>query len=416
MFLLIINYSFYLLLIFGKIFYLTKNLNLTIVNPLTIAWITTLPVELAITLIGPLYSFEKPWNNYYYIIALSITNLVLFFDFILMIFSFRLIKNNKKLIYKFETILRLNKLEIKTKRMQLLANIFLIIFFILFFLLASQTFGVISWILDPRTGYQLHRVGYGPLYAFAMLFLSLSFVLHTIYSANIIKLSSLFILFLPLVYLFGSKGFIIQFIIYFCIILWFNNFKYIKSITLLLIFTAFLIALINFSTSDLNDVFSYFSHYANSAMYFESYLKGEIDLFYGQIWLTDFYKYLPRALFPDKPYVYGFLNVNEFFFPGAAEATNTPAFGGYIHYYADFGLLGVIVSSLINIPAFINYLLTYLLFREIDLDKIKKSKSKLYLFIWLFAPAFMTLIPTFVSLILFLLIVNIISVINRLKY
>ena len=40
--------------------------------------------------------------------------------------------------------------------------------------------------------------------------------------------------------------------------------------------------------------------------------------------------------------------VNEHFFPGAAEATHTPAFGGPVPYFADFGLIGVIVYSFFN--------------------------------------------------------------------
>ena len=49
------------------------------------------------------------------------------------------------------------------------------------------------------------------------------------------------------------------------------------------------------------------------------------------------------------------VTVNEFFFPGAAEETNFPAFGGPIDYFADFGLLGVIFLTFFNPFKFVFY-------------------------------------------------------------
>ena len=87
--------------------------------------------------------------------------------------------------------------------------------------------------------------------------------------------------------------------------------------------------------TDYEKVLSYFDFYINSSIYFKEYYSGKFILFYGQIYFSDFWSLIPRGLFPDKPYVYGITYVNEYFFPGAAAESNTPAFGGPISYYAD---------------------------------------------------------------------------------
>ena len=90
-------------------------------------------------------------------------------------------------------------------------------------------------------------------------------------------------------------------------------------------------------------------------MYFKEYYSGKISLFYGQIYFSDFCTLIPRGLFPNKPYVYVITLVNEYFFPGAAAETNTPAFGCPISYFADFGILGLILIKFIDPFRFIYF-------------------------------------------------------------
>lgn len=177
----------------------------------------------------------------------------------------------------------------------------------------------------------------------------------------------------------------------------------------------FSLMLLNFKPADIFYVIAYFDYYVNSAMYFQAYFKGEIDLFYGKIWLTSFYGYVPRALFPEKPYVYGFLYVNEFFYPGLAEESHTPAFGGPIEAFADFGFIGVILFELFNFKTILNTILLYLLYKNIDLQSIRSNSNNLYLFIWMLAPAYMTFFGSVYSVVLFVIIMKVISFFNRVK-
>ena len=126
---------------------------------------------------------------------------------------------------------------------------------------------------------------------------------------------------------------------------------------------ALVLMLVNFFSSigynadgtDYEKVLSYFDYYVNSALYYKEYYSGKIDLFNGKIFFSDFWSLIPRGLFPNKPYVYGITHVNEYFFPGEAEQTNTPAFGGPINYFADFGIFGVIFLTFFDPLKFIYY-------------------------------------------------------------
>ena len=90
-------------------------------------------------------------------------------------------------------------------------------------------------------------------------------------------------------------------------------------------------------------------------MYFKEYYSGKISLFYGQIYFSDFCTLIPRGLFPNKPYVYVITLVNEYFFPGAAAETNTPAFGCPISYFAYIIILGLILIKFIDPFRFIYF-------------------------------------------------------------
>jgi hypothetical protein len=142
--------------------------------------------------------------------------------------------------------------------------------------------------------------------------------------------------------------------------------------------------------SEIIDILRYFDYYSNSAMYFEAYSKNQIDLFHGKIFLTSFWSLLPRTYFPNKPYVYGFLFVNEFFFPGAAERTHTPAFGGPMAAFADFGILGVILYAIFNMNTIITNFCCYLLLARYNISQIKYNVFLLLLFLSAFAPSFLS--------------------------
>jgi len=412
MYLYLINFLIFLLLTCLPIIYYSRYFGLGFFNPISIPFFIFSPVLLVKTFVGPAYILDgglyNPWFNF----ALLMTNLSLFFSFFLVFVTIKLIERNSFLRYKMINLIR--PYPLRRKRMVFTAALFFILFLVSFTLL-TKNFGLFNWIFDPRAGYQLHRVGVGHWYALSLLFLSVSYTLSLLYSKNIISLVFVFSFYMVFVYFLGSKGFILSYAIFFLIILWLRKSKYFKVLLLIIPPVGFGLMLKNLNPNEFADVAKYFDYYANSAMYYKAYFKGEIDLFYGYLWLTDFYQYIPRVIFEDKPFVYGFLHVNEFFFPGAAEATHTPAFGGPIASFADFGVLGVIFSSLFSPSSFFTVVLIYNLYSNINIGDVRLKSNFLYLFLWLLAPSFLVFFGSIYMFFLFFIISYLISFINRVK-
>ena len=106
--------------------------------------------------------------------------------------------------------------------------------------------------------------------------------------------------------------------------------------------------------------------------------------------------------------------VNEHFYPGAAEATHTPAYGGPVFYFADFGVIGVILAAFLNINVVLQTILYYVFYKNTNIMDIRYNSNRLYIFIWLLAPSFMEYFGS-ISVILFYFIIKTISTINRIK-
>jgi hypothetical protein len=141
-------------------------------------------------------------------------------------------------------------------------------------------------------------------------------------------------------------------------------------------------------SESLDSVFSYFDHYYFSSQFYEDVFNAKFHFLHGEIFLSNFYKYLPRAIFSEKPYVYGSIILNEIYLPGMAELGHTPEFAGQAPYYADFGVLGVIIFNLLDF----NYLFKTFFYLVI----LNNAKNKNYILnsiyfapiVFSFAPAF----------------------------
>jgi len=148
------------------------------------------------------------------------------------------------------------------------------------------------------------------------------------------------------------------------LILWKNHYRYILWTIALLFLITVGYALINLSFSygdlDYKSILGYFDIYVNAANYYNDYLNGSINLFNGDIISSSYWSWLPRTFFSDKPYVYGILNINEIYYPGAAETGNTPAFGGGVKDFADFGFIGIFLYSFFDFNT-----LTYFYFMKL---------------------------------------------------
>lgn len=275
---------------------------------------------------------------------------------------------------------------------------FLMFFFVSLFILANTEFGVVNWLLNPRMGYQIYRSGQGHWYALAVSSLSVSFILALLAQPTSDKIIMNTTIYLILGLLLGAKGILLSIFVTMIIFLWFVRSRYLGLLIFIgvpMIIAIMVLSLTFNMESDLKleSIFNYFDHYQNAALYYDSYLKGEVKLFYGDVLLSSFWSYVPRGLWPDKPWVYGTLLVNEIFYIGQAEKTNTPAFGGAVPEFADFGLIGVIVYGLFSIKGVSMGLLSYLIFRNPELDFNRITLATVLLVIMQYAPYFGTFMP-----------------------
>ncbi|WP_315012162.1 hypothetical protein [Capnocytophaga leadbetteri] len=410
-FLYILNIFFFLFINIRKIWFLSKTFGFSFFNPISIPFFISFPVLVTKTFVGPFFILKEGLFDTWFQYAIFMTNIYLLGEYILILIT---IEKCKKSFFINESLLKKIRI-IKIKRVRMIiSSLFFIFLFLLCFLLLSKDFGVLNWIINPREGYQFHRTGVGHWYALSLLFLSTSYAIAALYSKKILHLIFITFVYILFAYLLGSKAVILSFVTFFMIVLWFRRSKHFTTILYFTLPLGFTVMLLNFNPKDAMSVVEYFDYYVNSAMYYKAYFGNQIDLFYGEVWATGFYQYIPRGLFPDKPHVYGFLLVNEHFYPGAAEATHTPAYGGPVFYFADFGVIGVILAAFLNINVVLQTILYYVFYKNTNIMDIRYNSNRLYIFIWLLAPSFMEYFGS-ISVILFYFIIKTISTINRIK-
>lgn len=228
--------------------------------------------------------------------------------------------------------------------------LFICIVLFLVWLVASQ--GIALY--NPRLAYQLYRNGNGFIWAF--------FVSVVTYLGATLALSSkgselyrnrlVIIIFEIFNFLTGSKGVLLWNNILSMVILGRKNIANIFLVRQLrsgiatiigilipLIFTLFIL----FGGAGEQGLTSKIANYANStqlaANYFEL-LDSSDEYSDGEIIFTGFWSFVPRSLFPQKPYAYGQMLMNEKMFPGLAETGHTPSLGMFTRFYADFGWFG----------------------------------------------------------------------------
>jgi len=310
----------------------------------------------------------------------------------------------------------------KPARMLFAADLFYGLFILCFILLAEHNYSVLQWIINPRIGYQLYRTGAGQWYAFCITFLALATVLGTVYALSTRAFLIRMLLSIFGVYLLGSKGFIITFTAYFLVILSIRRTKYFGILFIGLTSIASVLFVYSFVTAmagiGLEQIAAYSDYFVNDARYYQRLLTNQLPLYHGQIFLTSFWQLVPRAIYPEKPYVYGPILLDEVFYPGAAQKGSTPAFAT-APYFADFGWPGVILSSLFSLSNVFKGLLYAFVLPRLDSLNLRQATQHprliLYAFLILAAPAFLTFFLFPFDFIFFGFIVLSVEIICRLK-
>lgn len=150
----------------------------------------------------------------------------------------------------------------------------------------------------------------------------------------------------PLVFFYGSRFVILDFIIFLCVFLeQFRDLSLRRIIAVcvvgagaILLYTTF-----QFSSARLSDLLtSYFDIYRNQAYVINRLINGDMDYFYGEIYFSSYLKYIPRILWEAKPKAFGFAILNYAILPDEASKGYMPSFG-LGTAFADFGFISIIL-------------------------------------------------------------------------
>jgi hypothetical protein len=210
------------------------------------------------------------------------------------------------------------------------------------------------WLTDTRAAYIQNRAGTGQFFAAYQWFVTLAF-LYYLWTRRPRRgqLVLLLGLFGMLAYFSGSKGNV--FIIFVAGISYYNFMIKALSVKALLLFGAMILAgflgLLALYSPAIAEVFgaplAYFNDYFDTT----TQLLARFDEFgfrYGGAWCSDLWFYVPRGLYPNKPYEYGVTLIHAVLFPGMTETGNTPGVLFWSMSYLDFGVPGVFLYGFIN--------------------------------------------------------------------
>ena len=251
---------------------------------------------------------------------------------------------------------------------------------LLFVILMYASGAGTMWFTNPRLAYQTCRDGAGVWWSLCQGSLIVSFGC-ALYRCrrSAAAVWSLAAIFGFLAYFLGSKGFVLGYVvlgtfyIQHCV-------QPIKSRTLIILGATAVVGvmalqLVQGTAATVLDTLEYFDYFTNSSMFVSDFSR----LFgyqYGQAMLSDLWYYVPRFLYPAKPYLYGVNQIMAVYYPGAAEIGSTPGVLPWTMSYWDFGLVGVILNGLMtgfvakaafNLFRGCRSLWTFLLFAQVGL-------------------------------------------------
>jgi hypothetical protein len=387
-------------------------------NPLTIVTLVNFPIDFFKIFIGPVYLIDNI-NNQGLIFAYAVTDIkqiiqTLILIFLLKLTDFRIFTG--KLINSIKSdydLLFLKKL----------SNYFFVISILLFFILMLNSGVYLKWIIDSREAYINNRAGSGLFYALSINFMSVSFFLRCFSATKIRRIIIYFIFYFIFLIPFGSKGLFINFFTFFLIIAFRVNRNILFKIAFPSAIIVIALVLYNFKANlnnySFEEIANYFDYYINASFYYNDYLSNNYPLYHGKLFLSSFWDYVPRSVYSEKPYVYGILNIVENYYPGGPESGNTPAFGGEVASFADFGIIGVILSSVFDISIIIKAISIIHLFKFKRFFENRFSILDIIILMITFSPSYGIYAPSIYYLILtifILLLILLFKIINTRKH
>jgi len=224
----------------------------------------------------------------------------------------------------------------------------LLLFIILFFCLMLGSGVGTLWITSPRVAYQYHRTGVGVLWSLSEAFLVVSFIGVLVRQQSRKRIFFYAFLYAFLAYFLGSKGFML---LYFVLAILYIQHR-LKPLSIVALGIAATCALllqqamqfIQGTARDYSDAILYFDYFSNTAMFLHRF--NEFKHTWGATMLGDMWLYVPRALYPAKPFAYGQAVIMDHFFPDQAALGQTPGTLTWAGAYLDFGIFGVFANGL----------------------------------------------------------------------
>ncbi|HLI62700.1 MAG TPA: hypothetical protein VKV05_04830 [Terriglobales bacterium] len=210
------------------------------------------------------------------------------------------------------------------------------------------------WISDTREAYQLYRAGVGVWWSLAQATLMLAFLMSLFrWGTTWPRVVLQALAFSSAAFFLGSKSFILAYPV---IGAFYAHFviRRIRVFTFtlcgaLLLAGFVVLQLVQGTAETIADAIRYFDYFAYSARFLDSFRHHAF--FWGQITLSDLWWYVPRGLYPAKPFVYGQNSLLRFLFPGFEATVRrtgfTPGMLPWSMGYADFGVPGVIAAGVL---------------------------------------------------------------------
>lgn len=383
-------------------FYWSQFLRLGIINPVTIMAIIEMPLKLAEYIFGPIFILGTV-EDFGYNFALAMTNLRFFVELLIILFLIQSVE-----FYK-ASKLSFSKIVYGSRELIFAARFFIFLGISTFILLAELTGGLYDWLSNVRISYIEKRSGYGSIYALSINFISLSYFFYGLASKSVKSFTRQTIIFFILIFVYGSKGLFLTFFTFYLINIWRMgySFSFFRTVTGLFFVAIFMISnlILGSSTAELVQIINYFDMFINASIFYNDRLLNNLPLYDGLIWSTSFWEYVPRGLYPEKPYVYGILHVVEEYYPGGPASGNTPMFSGEVTKYADYGILGVIFLSFFNLGLFLKVYMLLVFSNYINSDSKNIKELHLVVMLVLFAPSFGIYFPTILFLFLLLFVI-----------
>lgn len=218
-----------------------------------------------------------------------------------------------------------------------------------FALLIRDSSAGAMWLTDPRSAYMFGRSASGHWYVLSQTCLFLSYLCWLYYERPRNRIVLLFwsLACVAAMFYFGSKaamvGVIVAGGVYFNFFVRTFSWGEIGLAAGLGVPVVLISPWLQGNFDSLRETLQYYDYFDNAARYVGR--EDQFGPYWGGSFVSSLWEYVPRRLVPDKPFVYGTLEVNEYFYEGAAKTGYTPGYLPWIPYHLDFNIAGVLLGA-----------------------------------------------------------------------